>query len=356
VILWGVALACVAVAGYEAYNIRLHAIKTYGRIIHEFDPWFNFRATEFLSRHTLHEFFTWFDHESWYPLGRPVGTTIYPGLQLVGVFLWRALNHFGVKMSLNDVCVFIPVWFGTLATVLLGLLAWECSGSPLAAGFAALVMAIVPAHLMRSVGGGFDNESIAISCMVATFLFWVRSVRTPSSWGFGLLAGAAQLAMAAAWGGYVFVANMVGLHAALLLVLGRYNSGLHRAYSLWWLIGQLGATTIPVINSAPYRSLEQIAPLGIFGVLQLLAYCDFEASRSRLSDAQLKALRIRVFLIAAIVAGAVGFALLVTGFFGPISVRVRSLFFKHSRTGNPLVDSVAEHQVCVVGVFVCAEI
>ena len=138
---------------------------------------------------------------------------------------------------------------------------------------------------------------------------------------------------------------MVGLHAALLLVLGRYNPGLHKAYTLWWLIGQLGATTIPVINSAPYRSLEQIGPLGIFGVLQLLAFCDFEAARKRLNDAELHTLRIRVFSVAAIAAGAVGFLLLVTGFFGPISVRVRSLFFKHSRTGNPLVDSVAEHQV-----------
>ena len=33
-----------------------------------------------------------------------------------------------------------------------------------------------------------------------------------------------------------------------------------------------------------------------------------------------------------------------TGFFGPISARVRGLFVKHTRTGNPLVDSVAEHQ------------
>ncbi len=343
-LLLGVVLAMFAVAGNEAYNIRLHAINVYGRIIHEFDPWFNFRATEYLSRHTLHEFFTWFDHESWYPLGRPVGTTIYPGLQLVGVFLWRVLNNFGIKMSLNDVCVFIPVWFGTLATILLGLLAWECSGSPLAAGFAALVMSIIPAHLMRSVGGGFDNESIAISCMVATFLFWVRSVRTPGSWLFGFLAGGAQLAMGAAWGGYVFVANLVGLHAALLLLLGRYNSGLHKAYTLWWLIGQLGATTIPVINSAPYRSLEQIGPLAIFGVMQLLAYCDFEAARKKLNDTELRNLRIRVFVIAGAIGGSIGLLLLVTGFFGPISVRVRSLFFKHSRTGNPLVDSVAEHQ------------
>jgi hypothetical protein len=30
----------------EAYEIRLYALKEYGLIIHEFDPYFNYRATE----------------------------------------------------------------------------------------------------------------------------------------------------------------------------------------------------------------------------------------------------------------------------------------------------------------------
>jgi dolichyl-diphosphooligosaccharide---protein glycosyltransferase len=30
----------------EAYTIRLYAINEFGRIIHEFDPYFNYRATE----------------------------------------------------------------------------------------------------------------------------------------------------------------------------------------------------------------------------------------------------------------------------------------------------------------------
>ena len=344
ILLVGAVLLCFALALYEAYNIRLLAIITYGKIIHEFDPWFNFRATEYLASHNLAEFFTWYDHESWYPLGRPVGTTIYPGLQIIAVWLWRTLNSFGIDISLNDVCVYFPAWFGTLATFLLGLLAWEASGNMLAAGIAALVMSIIPAHLMRSVGGGFDNESLAISCMVGTFLLWVRSVRTPSSWYIGVFAGMAELAMAAAWGGYVFVANMVGLHAGLLLLMGRYNSGLHKAYSLWWIIGQLGATSIPVINSAPYRSLEQIGPLGIFAIMQLLAFVDFYATKKSYSTSQKRKLMLKLFTGAAIVVGVVGLALLFSGFFGPISVRVRSLFLKHSRTGNPLVDSVAEHQ------------
>ena len=42
---------------------------------------------------------------------------------------------------------------------------------------------------------------------------------------------------------------------------------------------------------------------------------------------------------------AVGLAYAVqAGYLGPLSSRVRGLFVKHTKTGNPLVDSVAEHQ------------
>ena len=98
----GLALAC-----YFAYDIRLYAVREYGRIIHEFDPWFNFRATQYLVDHGWRKFFTWYDHESWYPLGRPVGTTIYPGMQFTAAGIFRALNALGFEVSLNDVCVFM---------------------------------------------------------------------------------------------------------------------------------------------------------------------------------------------------------------------------------------------------------
>jgi dolichyl-diphosphooligosaccharide--protein glycosyltransferase len=35
------------------------------------------------------DFFRWYDYKSWYPLGRPVGTTIYPGMQISSVMIWR---------------------------------------------------------------------------------------------------------------------------------------------------------------------------------------------------------------------------------------------------------------------------
>ena len=158
----------LALACHNAYEIRMHAVRTYGPVIHEFDPWFNYRATEYLAANGWGKFFTWFDHMSWYPLGRPVGTTIYPGMQITSVLIWRMLGLVGSDMSLNDVCVYVPVWFGVLATLLLGLLTFECSKSANAAVASTLIMAVVPAHLMRSVGGGYDNESVAVTALSAT--------------------------------------------------------------------------------------------------------------------------------------------------------------------------------------------
>lgn len=222
-----------------AYNIRLLAIEEFGPVIHEFDPYFNWRATEYLYNNGAAKFFSWFDHMVWYPLGRPVGTTIYPGMQFTAVFL----KNYVLKnaMSLNDICCYIPVWFGATATFLTGLIAYETSlpqntgrsifgvvldgvygtqaddatmasaspktrafglSSPAVecAVFAMGFMAVVPAHLMRSVGGGYDNESVAVTAMTLTFYLWLRSLRNleEKSYLFGILAGIAYFYMVAA--------------------------------------------------------------------------------------------------------------------------------------------------------------
>jgi dolichyl-diphosphooligosaccharide--protein glycosyltransferase len=78
-------------------------------------------------------------------------------------------------------------------------------------------MAIIPAHSMRSIGGGYDNESVAMTTMLMTFYFWIRSLRSEKSWPIGIIAGLAYIYMVATWGGYIFVINMVGVHAGLLL-------------------------------------------------------------------------------------------------------------------------------------------
>ena len=357
VILMGLFLTLLFYSGREAYKIRLYAIKTYGRIIHEFDPWFNFRATKYLADNGWKKFFTWFDYESWYPLGRPVGTTIYPGMQITSVWIWKFLGTMDKKfqMSLNDVCVFVPAWFGVSASVFLGLLAKECSGSYAVGGLSAAIMAIVPAHLMRSVGGGYDNESIAMTAMCMTFFCWCRALRndpsvtdgraTRDSYLWGVLAGLAYIYMVAAWGGYVFVGNMIGAHAASLFFLMRYTSKLHRAYSLFYVIGTVGAMQVPVVGWSPLKSTEQIAPLLVFCALQILEYVEVQRRKHKLSALKVFLKRVQVTVLVLLPIAAIAFVLQTQyNYFGPPSARVRGLFVKHTRTGNPLVDSVAEHQ------------
>ena len=203
---------------WTAYTIRLHAVNVYGRVIHKKDPWFNFRATQYLVDNGAHAFWNWYDVESWYPLGRPVGTTIYAGLQFTSAYIYYALQALGMPMSLNDVCVFVPAWFGPISTLFVAGMTYEASFSTTSALAAAFFMSISPSHLMRSVAGGYDNEGIAVAAICGTFYFWMRSVRTPSSWPFAFLAALMYVYMVSAWGGYVFVLNMVGFSCGVMLV------------------------------------------------------------------------------------------------------------------------------------------
>ncbi|CAK9003201.1 Dolichyl-diphosphooligosaccharide--protein glycosyltransferase subunit STT3A (Oligosaccharyl transferase subunit STT3A) (STT3-A), partial [Durusdinium trenchii] len=244
-----------------AYRIRLISVQKFGYLIHEFDPWFNARATKYLSKNGWHAFFHWYDYMSWYPLGRPIGTTIYPGMQILSVGIHRFLRLFpdsrwdlpgkelvpprwlpmlpghGTlsvgKMSVNNVCVMVPAWLAAVATLSIFLLTWEVSESSGAAVCAALVMSIIPAHLMRSMTGEFDNECVAMAAFCTAFWLWCRSIRHTTSWPWAVPAALAYAGAVATWGGYIFVNNLIALHAAVLVGLGKYHSGLFRAYCIW---------------------------------------------------------------------------------------------------------------------------
>jgi len=338
-------LAALIVILYFAVYIRLDAVFTYGRVIHEFDPWFNYRATEYLVNNGYEKFKTWYDDESWYPLGRPVGSTIYPGMMITASALFRTFEYFDLGISLNDVCVFIPAGFAIFSCIFTCGIAFEATKSFNAALMATFFMAIIPAHLMRSVAGGYDNESVAVAAICSTFYFWLRSLRTPSSWPFAILAGFSYIYMVAAWGGYVFVLNMVGIHAALLTVL-QFDLHLHRCYSIFFVIGTIGALQFPIVGWLPLQSLEQLGPLFVFLGMQGLAfllYCKNKYFGGQ-DDNKYKAFRMQL-ISAGVVVAAAGFAfLLSTGWIAGLSNRIRSLFIPHTHTGNPLVDSVAEHQ------------
>jgi dolichyl-diphosphooligosaccharide---protein glycosyltransferase len=317
---------------------------------------------------------------SWYPLGRPVGSTIYPGMQFTAVAIKEYILP---KWSINDVCCYVPAWFGIIATVITALITYECTtpenssqtiwdfilhlyhGGELSTKTpkssvkvnpywpspamectlaTMAIMAIVPAHLMRSVGGGFDNESVAMTAMTLTFYFWVRSLRTDNSWWIGALSGLAYFYMVASWGGYIFVLNLVGFHAAILVVAGRFSKKTYLSYTLFYVVGTSLAIQIPVVGWAPLKSLEQLAPCAVFLGYQALYLCEVIRKRQNMTRSQAFVLRLKVAAAGVVVLIIVCLVALPKGYFGPLSSRVRGLFVQHTKTGNPLVDSVAEHQ------------
>lgn len=381
----------------EAYNIRLYAINEFGRVIHEFDPYFNYRAAEYLWNNGSERFFKWFDYMSWYPLGRPVGTTIYPGMQFTSVWIKQFILP---DWSINDICCLVPAWFGVLATLTTAALCYTSVRSigmkskskslltdlpvvskitsiillPIkrniekmlvnttgsnwgmanqknppaleSAVFTALIMAIVPAHLLRSVGGGYDNESVATTAMQLTFWFWTWTLSATNNTRaiiLGVVTGFMYFYMVAAWGGYVFVINLIGIHALVVLLLRKLPfQHLYFSYTTFYSVGTTLAMQIPVVGWAPIKSLEQLGPFGVFVGFQALQL--MRVAEKKYPQVNKWKVRGIVILAGAIAAFPVVMWLYNTGYFGPISSRVRGLFVQHTKTGNPLVDSVAEHQ------------
>lgn len=261
---------------------------------------------------------------------------------VTSAFIYRVLNALGWEVTINDVCVYIPAVFGAVTSLLTMGLAKEISGSANAAVAAMGVMAVLPAHLMRSIGGGYDNESVAVAAIVGTFYLFARSLREGASHVWPILTGLCYVYAVSAWGAYTFPLNMIGLSVFVCLIAGHFSWKLYRAYSIFFVIGTLGAIQFPIVGLAPFRSMEQFMPLAVFFGLQLWAYV--ELSRLSLSERAFEQYRQKVFSAAAAAGLLAVLALIQFGYLGSFSSRVMSLFVPHTRTGNPLVDSVSEHQ------------
>jgi dolichyl-diphosphooligosaccharide---protein glycosyltransferase len=89
------------------------SVLRYESVIHEYDPYFNYRATVKLVADGLYDFWDWFDHESWYPLGRVIGGTIYPGLMITAAAMHKILASITAVVSLRDVCVLTAPFFAS---------------------------------------------------------------------------------------------------------------------------------------------------------------------------------------------------------------------------------------------------
>ncbi|EMC93570.1 glycosyltransferase family 66 protein [Baudoinia panamericana UAMH 10762] len=321
---------------------RLFSVIRFESIIHEFDPWFNFRATKYLVQHGFYPFWNWFDDRTWHPLGRVTGGTLYPGLMVTSGVIWKLLRFLTLPVDIRDICVFMAPAFSGLTAFASYLFTSEMSDSPSAGLLAAIFMGIAPGYISRSVAGSYDNEAIAIFLLVFTFYLWIKAVKEGSIM-WGALTALFYGYMVSAWGGYVFITNLLPLHAFVLICMGRFSPRLYVSYTTWYALGTLASMQIPFVGFLPIRSSDHMAALGVFGLIQLVGFAEYV--RAQMPSKQFQTLLRAMVLV--VFALAFGFLVLLTvsGTIAPWSGRFYSLWDTgYAKIHIPIIASVSEHQ------------
>ena len=255
--------------------------------------------------------------------------------------IYNVLHGLSLPVDIRNICVLLAPGFSALTAWSTYMFTKEMKDES-AGLLAAIFIGIAPGYISRSVAGSYDNEAIAIFLLMFTFFLWIKALKTGSAF-FGTIAALFYFYMVAAWGGYAFITNMIPLHSLVLLLMGRYSSRLYVAYSSWYAIGTLASMQVPFVGFQPVRTSEHMAALGVFGLLQIVAFSDLV--RSHVSSKQFQQL-LRVSVVVLGLLGATAFGVLtMKGWIAPWTGRFYSLWDTgYAKKYIPIIASVSEHQ------------
>ncbi|DAZ96199.1 TPA: hypothetical protein N0F65_012389 [Lagenidium giganteum] len=332
-------------------GIRMFPVVKWGSVIHEFDPHFNFRVTKFLTENGFMELLNWFDDRAWFPLGRVVGTTLYPGLMLAAAAMYWALHAIGIPVQVRDVCVMLAPIIAAFSSIALYMLTKEVTKKNLTALLAATFMALSPGYISRSTAGSYDNEGIAIFLLIITFYFWIKAV-TSGSMFWAAIAALAYFGMVVSWGGYVLIINLIPLHVLALVVSGHYSPNVYVAYATFYPLATLLSMQVPFVGFNTILKAESVASHGMFALLQAIAFAQW-------LNHKLPAAQVAKLVTAACwsVATAGGVTIAILMMFGKLQWSGRSLTLldpTYASKHIPIVASVGEHQPTAWAAFYSA--
>ncbi|NXV91612.1 STT3A glycosyltransferase, partial [Calonectris borealis] len=334
-------LLILSMAAVLSFSTRLFSVLRFESVIHEFDPYFNYRTTRFLAEEGFYKFHNWFDDRAWYPLGRIIGGTIYPGLMITSAAIYHVLHFFHITIDIRNVCVFLAPLFSSFTTIVTYHLTKELKDAG-AGLLAAAMIAVVPGYISRSVAGSYDNEGIAIFCMLLTYYMWIKAVKTGSIY-WAAMCALAYFYMVSSWGGYVFLINLIPLHVLVLMLTGRFSHRIYVAYCTVYCLGTILSMQISFVGFQPVLSSEHMAALGVFGLCQIHAFVDY--LRSKLNPQQFEILFRSVISLVGFVLLTIGAVLMLTGKISPWTGRFYSLLDpSYAKNNIPIIASVSEHQ------------
>ena len=267
--LQAIEISIVASIAISAAILRVLPLQ-YGAYFTAFDPLFQYRATKYIVDHGFAAWWTWHDSLSWYPMGRNVATSAYPGIPFSAAFLYLVQRTLGLGISLYNVCLFFPVFMAVVTIVTIYYLGREISGRPTGI-FAALFLAILPAFIQRTSMGFFDTENIGIFSIIATSLFFLRSSDKDRSLQqriiYGVLSGMTLGLMYASWGAAKYMTGMLMLYIVFLVISEKYEFRHLLTYIITLGVGMLIVFFTPRLGPMSVLGLESVAAFALIFVL-----------------------------------------------------------------------------------------
>ncbi|QLH10146.1 STT3 domain-containing protein [Nitrosarchaeum sp. AC2] len=309
----------------------------YGWELNEFDPFFNYRATQYIVDNGINAYFEWNDELSWYPHGRDVSQTSQVVLHVTAAVTYWI---FGGGMDLYDFTILFPVVFGSLSTIVIFALVRVIGGTT-AGLLSALLFSISLPLIVRGTIGWFKSEPLGLFLGILALYFLLsglNSKNTKIAIVKLIAAGIIVPLSISAWGGSQFFIIPIGV---FFLTLPFVRSD-HKF--IMWAI-PLFTTTVFLV-SLSFERLSSSFTFGLGGASLLIptifiVACIFIQSKSNENKKTRNGL---LFLAAILIIGA-SFLIInaESEFLSLPSYRYLNAINPFLTTSIPLVDSVAEH-------------
>ena len=308
----------------------------FGFELNEFDPFFNFRATQYIVDNGIGAYFEWNDDLSWYPTGRDVSATSQVMLHLTAATTYWI---FGGGLDLYDFTILFPAVFGSLSAIVLFALVRVIGGTT-AGLFSAMLFSISLPILIRGPIGWFKSEPLGLFFGFLTIYLLLSGLNSQNKKvAFAKLIGAGIFTAfsISAWGGNLFFIIPIGIFFLTLPFLRTDHK------FIIWAIPLYTITTVLIS-----LGFERVSSNFIFGMggISLIVSTIFLVSCILIQNksSKNKTRNGLLFLVALLIMAPSFMIINSDSQFLPLpSHRYLNALNPFLTTTDPLVDSVSEH-------------
>ena len=308
----------------------------YGFELNEFDPFFNYRATQYIVDNGIPAYFEWNDDQSWYPNGRNVSSSSQVTLHLTAAVIYWI---FGGGIDLYDFTILFPAIFGSLSAIVIFALVRVIGGTT-AGLFSALLFSVSLPILIRSPIGWFKSEPLGLFFALLAVYFLLSGINSQNKKiAFSKLLGAGIFTAfsISAWGGNQFFVMPLAIFFIALPFLRTDHKFIVWAIPLY--------TISTIIVSLGFERVSSNFIFGMGGILLIsstisLLCCIFiqnKSSKNKTRNGLIFLLGILILFPLVLVVNSE------SQFLPGASHRYLNAINPFLTTTDPLVDSVSEH-------------